>query len=104
MPKILFLSGRNLFVLIVVVNILIITFGGFLAYSDLYLREYSTRNHESTSVIEVEYSPLGYRPTYEYFDKAPKKTVVTRGSLTLDFFQLSVLVMAIADVLWFLSK
>ena len=96
--------NRNFIVLFIAVNVLIVGLGGFLAYSDLYNREYSVRSHTNTEVIEVEYSPLGYRPTYEYFDIIPQKTVVARGSWTLDFFQVSVLVMVIADVIWLLSK
>ena len=79
--------NRNFIVLFIAVNVLIVGLGGFLAYSDLYNREYSVRSHTNTEVIEVEYSPLGYRPTYEYYDIIPKKTVVARGSWTLDFFQ-----------------
>jgi len=96
--------NRNLLVLIVAVNVLIISLGGILAYYDLYMREYDRRTHESTRVIEVEYYPLGYRPTYEYYEISLKKIVVTRGSWTLDFLQISVLVMAIADVIWLLSQ
>ncbi len=96
--------NRNFIVLFVAVNVLIIGLGGFLAYSDLYMREYSVRSHTNTEVIEVEYFPLGYLPTYEYYDKGLEKTVVSRGSWTLDFFQISVLVMAIADVMWLLSQ
>ena len=96
--------NRNFIVLFIAVNVLIVGLGGFLAYSDLYNREYSVRSHTNTEVIEVEYSPLGYRPTYEYYDITPKKTVVIRGSWTLDFFQVSILVMAVADVIWILSK
>ena len=96
--------NRNFIVLFVAVNVLTIGLGGFLAYSELYMREYSVRSHTNTEVIEVEYSPLGYTPTYEYYDNGLKKTVVTRGSWTLDFFQLSILIMAIADVMWFLSQ
>ena len=91
-------------VLLVAVNVLVIAFGGLFAYSDLYLREYDTRWHLNTKVIAVEYGPLAYRPTYEYYDITPQKTVITHGSLTLDFFQLSILIMAIADVVWIYSK
>ena len=74
--------------------------GTVLAYSDLYLREYSVISHTNTEVIEVEYSPLGYLPTYEYYDIAPQKMVVSRGSWTLDFFQLTIIIMVVGDVLW----
>jgi len=96
--------NRNFIVLFVAVNALIIGLGGFLAYSDLYMREYSGRSHTNTEVIEVEYSILGYTPTYEYYDNGLEKTVVTRGSWTLDFLQVSVLIMVIADVMWLLSQ
>ena len=96
--------NRNFIVLLIAANVLIIGLGGLLAYSDLYAREYSGWTHTNTEIIEVEYSPLGYRPTYEYYDVQPNKTVVTHGSWTLDFFQVSVLVMAIADVIWFISN
>jgi hypothetical protein len=96
--------NRNFIVLFVAVNVLIMALGGFLAYSDLYMREYSTRTHENTTVIEVEHSPFGYRPTYEYYEVRGGETiyVVSEGSWTLDFFQLSIIVMAIVDLLWLL--
>ena len=96
--------NRNFVVLLFAINVLIITSGGFIAYYDLYMREYSGYTHENTQIIEVEYYPLGYRPTYEYYDVYPKKIVVTRGSWTLDFFQLSIIIMAVVDILWLLSK
>ena len=96
--------NRNFIFLFVAVNVLIIGLGGFLAYSDLYLRQYDTRWHLNTTVIDVEYVPLLYRPTYEYYDISLEKTVVTRGSWILDFFQLSVLIMVIADIMWLLPQ
>lgn len=96
--------NRNFIVLFFGVNVLIIGLGGVIAYSDLYLREYSGRSHTNTKVIEVEYSPLGYTPTYEYYDNGLGKIVVSRGSWTLDILQVSVLIMAITDVMWLLSQ
>jgi hypothetical protein len=105
--------NRNFIVLFVAVNVLIMALGGFLAYSDLYVRKDTSDYHENTTLIGVEYSPLAYRPTYEYWeldpetvirgaDPEPMYVVVTEGSLTLDFFQLSIIVMAIVDLLWLL--
>jgi hypothetical protein len=96
---------RNSIVLFVAVNVLILVFGGFLAYSDLYIRKDTSRNHENTTLIDVEYSLLAYRPTYQYteiINYEPAYIVVTEGSWTLDFFQLSIIVMAIVDLLWLL--
>ena len=98
---------RNFVVLFVVVNVLILAVGGFLAYSDLYIRKDISRYHENTTLVGVEYSPLAYRPTYEYVETNPTGEplyeVVTEGSLTLDFFQLSIIAVIIS-LLWFLSK
>jgi hypothetical protein len=96
---------RNFVVLFVAVNVLVVVCGGFLAYSDLYIREYSIRTHSDTAVIDVEYSLLVYRPTYEYYqDSGGALTyVVSVGSWTLDFFQLSIVVAVVASLLWFLS-
>jgi hypothetical protein len=96
--------NHKFFTLFIAVNVLIVTLGGFLAYSDLYLREYDTRWHANTKVIDVEYAPLVYRPTYEYYDIYPEKTVVSLDSWTVDFFQLSIIIMAIADLVWISSK
>jgi hypothetical protein len=95
---------RSFVVLFVAVNVLIVALGAFIAYSDLYMKEYSRRTHENTAVIEVEHSPFGYRPTYEYYEVRGGETiyVVSEGSWTLDFFQLSIIVMAIVDLLWLL--
>jgi hypothetical protein len=96
---------RNFIVLFAVVDILILVVGGFLAYSDLYLRRDTSRNHAGTSLINVEYSPLAYRPTYEYTEivnREPSYVVVTEGSWTLDFFQISLIVVAVS-LLWLLS-
>ncbi|PVX26833.1 MAG: hypothetical protein CW716_05200 [Candidatus Bathyarchaeum sp.] len=105
--------SRNFVVLFVAVNVLILAVGGFLAYSDLYVRKDMSPYHENTTLIEVEYSPLAYRPTYEYWeldpqtvrkgmDPEPMYLVVTKGSLTLDFFQLSIIAVIIS-ILWFLA-
>jgi hypothetical protein len=97
---------RNFVVLFVVVNVLILALGGFLAYSDLYLRKDTSRTHENTTLIGVEYSPLAYRPTYEYMettrDGEPLFEVVAEGSLTLGFFQLSIIAVIIS-LAWFLT-
>lgn len=96
---------RNFVVLFVVVDVLILVFGGFIAYSDLYLRKDMSLNHENTTLVEVEYSPLGYRPTYQYteiINLEPAYVVVTEGSLTLDFFQISVIAVVVS-LLWLLS-
>ena len=98
---------RSFVVLFVVVNVLILAVGGFLAYSNLYMRKDTSRYHANTTLVGVEYSPLAYRSTYEYVETTkngePLFEVVTEGSLTLDFFQLSVIVVIIS-LLWFLSK
>jgi hypothetical protein len=96
--------NHKVFTLLIIANVVIVTFGGFLAYSDLYLRKYDTRWHANTTVIDVEYVPLVYRPTYKYYDIRPGKTVVTIGSWSVDFFQLSIIIMAIADLGYISSK
>jgi hypothetical protein len=97
--------NRKFVVLFVAVNVLVVALGGFLAYSDLYVREDVSRTHENTTVIGVEYFPLGYRPTYGYYEVIGRKTtyVVSEGSWTLDFFQLSIVVVIIGILLWRLS-
>ena len=97
--------NRDFVVLFVAVNVLILAVGGFLAYSDLYTRKDMSYSHENTTLVGVEYSPLAYRPTYEYWEVTggqPEYVVVIEGSLTLDFFQISIIVVIIS-VLWFLT-
>ena len=105
--------SRDFVVLFVAVNVLILAVGGFLAYSDLYVRKDTSAYHENTTLVEVEYSPFAYHPTYEYWeldpetvnkqgvDPEPMYLVVTEGSLTLDFFQLSIIAVIIS-LSWFL--
>ena len=96
---------RNIVVLFVVVDVLMLVVGGFIAYSDLYMRRDTSVNHTNTTLVEVEYSPLGYRPTYQYtevINEEPAYEVLTEGSLTLDFFQISIIAVAIS-LLWLLS-
>jgi hypothetical protein len=96
---------RNFVVLFVAVNVLMVALGGFLAYSDLYMRKDMSSYHENTTLIEVEYFPLGYRPTYEYYEVRNGETtcVVSEGSWTLDFFQLSIVIAVIGSLLWHFS-
>ena len=98
--------NRDFVVLFIIMNVLIVAVGGFLAYSDLYTRKDISNYHENTTLIKVEYSPLAYRPTYQYWELdrnyQPLYAVVIIGSLTLDFFQLSVITVIIS-LLWFLS-
>lgn len=97
--------NREFVVLFVAVNVLMLVVGGFLSYSDLYTRMDMSYSHENTTLIGVEYSPLAYRPTYEYWEirsGEPEYLVVTEGSLTLDFFQISIIAF-IVSLLWFLS-
>ena len=97
--------NREFVVLFVAVNVLMLAVGGFLSYSDLYTRRDMSYSHENTTLIDVEYSPLAYRPTYEYWEirsGEPAYLVVTEGSLTLDFFQISIIAF-IVSLLWFLT-
>ena len=96
---------RNFVVLFVVVDVFILALGGFLAYSDLYIRKDASRWHENTTLVGVEHSLFGYRPTYDYWDVSsePASLVVTEGSWTLDFFQITIIAVIIS-LLWFLSK
>jgi hypothetical protein len=95
---------RNFVVLFVAVNVLVVAFGGCFVCYDLYLREYSTRTHDDTAVIEVEYSLLMYRPTYEYYENRQTAYVVSKGSWTLDCFQLSIVIAVIGSLSWHLSR
>lgn len=90
----------NRFFVLFVVNFLVVALGGFLAYSDLNLRQYDTREHLNTTVVDVEYAPLLYRPIYEYHDIRPQEIMISHGSWTVDFLQLAILVMAIVDLSW----
>jgi hypothetical protein len=97
---------RNFVVFFVAVDILILVFGGFFAYADLYMRQDTSRYHENTTLIDVAYSPLAYRPTYQYTEvdvhQEPLYEVVTEGSWTLDFFQISVIAVVVT-LLWILA-
>ncbi|MCW8802413.1 MAG: hypothetical protein OQK81_03570 [Candidatus Bathyarchaeota archaeon] len=90
----------NPVVLLVLVNVFVIGFGGVLAFSDLNTRTYSTLTHSTTRVVSVEYGVLSYRPTYQYYDRGPAQVVVVQGSWTFDFLQFAIFVMAIVDVRW----
>ncbi|WNZ29704.1 MAG: hypothetical protein IAX21_02200 [Candidatus Bathyarchaeota archaeon] len=94
----------NPLVLLVAVNVLIIGFCGVLVYSDLNMREYDIKNHLSTRVVLVEYSILSYRPTYQYFDIKQQQVIVTEGSWTLDYLQVSSLFMAVVDIRWIFAN
>ena len=98
--------NRNFVVLFVAANVLMIALGGFLAYSDLYMRRDISRHHENTQLIGVEYSLLCYRPTYEYDEVVSGEPVyiVSEGSWTLDFFQSSIIVAAVAFLFFVLSE
>ena len=97
--------NRNFVVLFVAANVLMIALGGVFTYSDLYVRRDTSRYHENTEVIGVEYSLLCYRPIYEYDEIVSGETVyvVSEGSWTLDFLQSSIIVAAIACLLYVLS-
>ncbi|MCW4022133.1 MAG: hypothetical protein NWF02_03085 [Candidatus Bathyarchaeota archaeon] len=90
----------NPVVLLVLANVLVIGFGGVLAFSDLNTRTYSIRAHSTTRVVSVEYGVLCYRPTYQYFDRGQDQVMVAQGSWSFDFLQFAILVMAIVDVRW----
>ena len=95
--------NRNFIILFCIVNLLVIGFGGFVAYSDLYLRNYSSRYQFDMKVTQVEYFPLVYRPTYDYYYGASISDsihIVAKGSWSLDLFQFSILIMVIADLFW----
>ncbi len=94
---------RDFIILFFVVNILVIGFGGFIAYSDLYLREYSSRYQHDMKIMEVEYLPLVYRPTYDYYygiSPQGAEHIVSKGSWSLDLFQFSILIIVIVDLFW----
>jgi hypothetical protein len=105
--------SRDFVVLFVAVNVLVLALGGFLAYSDLYVKNDVSRYHENTTLTEVDHSLFAYRPTYEYWeldpttvnkqgvDPEPMYAVMTEGSMTLDFFQLSIIAVIIS-LSWFL--
>ncbi len=96
--------NRSFIFLIITVNILVIGFGGLIAISDLYLRQNTGYTQIDRKLIGVEYLPLGYRPTYEYYlhqnSSLELLYVVSEGSYTLDFLQLSIIIMVIADLVW----
>lgn len=100
--------SHKFIVLFVVVNVLILAVGGFLVYSDLYIREDTGRYHENTTLVDVEYSPFAYRPTYQYYEldqnKEPMYAVVTEGSWTLDFFQLSIIAVIASSLYIYLQN
>ncbi|MEJ2280422.1 MAG: hypothetical protein P8X97_00660 [Candidatus Bathyarchaeota archaeon] len=95
--------NRDFIILFLVVNVLVIGFGGFIAYSDLYLREYSSRYQHYIKVTEVDYLPLVYRPTYDYYygvSTHDAEHIISKGSWSLDLFQFSILIMVLADLFW----
>ncbi|MCW4034768.1 MAG: hypothetical protein NWF03_05330 [Candidatus Bathyarchaeota archaeon] len=95
---------RNFVAFFVAVNVLVVVIGGVLSYSDVNLKTYTGASHQNTQVTGVEYSPLMYRATYQYYDVKDGQTVVTVGSWTLDFLQVVVLVIVVVDLLWFLFE
>jgi hypothetical protein len=54
-------------------------------------------------LTEVEYLPLMYRPTYDYYYGSSiqeSEHIISKGSWSLDFFQLSIVIMVIANLAW----
>ncbi|PVX23534.1 MAG: hypothetical protein CW691_10380 [Candidatus Bathyarchaeum sp.] len=96
--------NRNFVMMAIVVNVLVVVFGGVLSYSDVNSKTYTGSAHQNTQIIDVEYSPLMYRATYQYYDMKDQQTVVTVGSWSLDFLQVSILVIAVADLLLLLFE
>lgn len=84
---------RKTLAFLLLVNAVVISFGALIVYYDLWMRRYSSPPYELIKPIKVDWYFLGYHPTYRTYDG-----YVLRGSWTLDFLQLSVIVMAIADV------
>ena len=84
--------NKKTFGLMLLVNVVIISLSAYVVYYDLWMRRYSRYPYEPIKPIEVEWYFLGYRPTY-LVDGAE-----IRGSWTLDFLQLSIITMAIADI------
>lgn len=82
--------NKRTFSLIVLINIAIILAGGSIVYYDLWMRPYTP--------IKVEWYPLGYRPTYRIWDNQVNDYIVIRGSWTLDFLQLSIIIMVLLDL------
>ena len=87
---------------------MVIGFGAIIAISDLYLRQNKGYTQIDRKLIGVEYLLLGYRPMNEYYIRQSSSLelhcVVSEGSYTLDFLQLSIVIMAIVDTLWFLIE
>jgi len=82
---------KETLVLILLVDIFIVSSGFWGHYIDLWRREYKP--------IKVEYYVFGYRPIYMV------KNLVTRGSWTLDFLQVCILIAALTSlILWFRHK
>ena len=80
--------------LLIFINVAVISLGGFLVYYDLWMRRHTP--------IKIEYYFLGYRPTYRVLEGT--QYINLRGSWTLDFLQVSILVMAVVDVVWLLTQ
>ena len=95
---------RNLVVLFIAINVVVVAFGGILSYADVYMKNYTGTSHENTEITDVEYGLLVYRVTYQYYDVKQKETAVTVASWTLDCLQLSILVVAVVDLLWVLFE
>jgi len=76
--------------LFILVNVVVISLGALIAYYDLWMRR--------DAPINVEWYPLCYRPTYRVWDIASKEYIFIHGSLTLDFLQLSTILMALVDI------
>jgi hypothetical protein len=79
--------------LILLVNIVVISLGALAVYYDLWMRQYSSYPYEPIRPIKVEWYFLGYRATYIESGGAE-----VQGSWTLDYLQLSIILMAIVDI------
>ena len=81
-------ANKRTLLLIAFVDVVLLLFGRFIIYCDLWLRSYKP--------VRVEWYLLGYRPTYAV------EGIVLRGSWTLDLLQVSVVIAVLVSlVLWF---
>lgn len=86
--------------ILVTVNFALILLGAFAVYCDLYTHRYSVPPYAAVEPpTNIEWGFFQYRPTL-----IERDGTMVQGSWTLDFFQLSILVAAIGDILWILSN
>jgi len=68
-----------------------------------FLKEYANRYQFDIKITEVEYLPFVYYANYDYYYGTSIQELeytISKGSWSLDFFELNIIIMVISDLVW----